>query len=234
VNLHRLLPPEFAQGNSIAYDIDASGNVVGLAQRPDGSTNAVLWRRTGGATLLAPASLSARTSSATKIALAWIDSSSNETGFRIERRVGAGSWVRIATVGTNVTSYANSALTPGTTYSYRVHAFNASGASGSSNVVTAKTPTLPKAPTNLLATAVSTSQINLKWTDTSTDETNFQIQRRIGTTGTWVAIRTVGPSVTTFLNTGLVNRTTYYYRIRAYKTAAGYSAYSNVVGATTR
>lgn len=46
VDLHILLPVEFSQGNSIAYDIDAAGNIVGLAQRPDGSTLGILWRRT--------------------------------------------------------------------------------------------------------------------------------------------------------------------------------------------
>jgi hypothetical protein len=44
-DLHSLLPPEFTRGGSIARDIDAEGNVVGLAQRPDGSTVAVIWRR---------------------------------------------------------------------------------------------------------------------------------------------------------------------------------------------
>ena len=48
VDLHALLPAEFAQGGSIAHDIDAEGNVAGLAQRPDGSTVAVLWRRNSG------------------------------------------------------------------------------------------------------------------------------------------------------------------------------------------
>jgi hypothetical protein len=47
VDLHGLLPAEFIQGSSIAYDIDGMGNITGLAQRPDGSTVAVLWRRTG-------------------------------------------------------------------------------------------------------------------------------------------------------------------------------------------
>jgi Bacterial Ig domain len=45
LDLHQLLPAEFSQGNSIAYDIDAAGNIVGLAQRPDGSTVGVLWRK---------------------------------------------------------------------------------------------------------------------------------------------------------------------------------------------
>lgn len=46
LDLHSLLPAEFDQGSSIAYDIDAAGDIIGLAQRPDGSTTAVLWRRT--------------------------------------------------------------------------------------------------------------------------------------------------------------------------------------------
>jgi hypothetical protein len=46
VDLHTLLPTEFSAGGSIAYDIDAAGNIVGLAQRPDSSTVGVLWRRT--------------------------------------------------------------------------------------------------------------------------------------------------------------------------------------------
>jgi hypothetical protein len=45
LDLHALLPAEFTDGSSIAYDIDAAGNITGLAQRPDGSTIAVLWRR---------------------------------------------------------------------------------------------------------------------------------------------------------------------------------------------
>ncbi len=39
-----LLPEEFSEGNSIAYDIDDEGNIAGAAQRSDGSTVAVLWR----------------------------------------------------------------------------------------------------------------------------------------------------------------------------------------------
>jgi hypothetical protein len=51
VDLHLLLPAEFIDGNSIAYDIDGAGNIVGLAQRPDGSTVGVLWRRNSGTPL---------------------------------------------------------------------------------------------------------------------------------------------------------------------------------------
>ena len=54
LDLHSLLPAEFMDGSSIAYDIDALGNITGLAQRPDGSTIAVLWRRTTGTPNTAP------------------------------------------------------------------------------------------------------------------------------------------------------------------------------------
>lgn len=54
VDLHTLLPSEFSQGSSIAKEIDAFGNIVGLAQRPDGSTVAVLWRRIYGTPLPTP------------------------------------------------------------------------------------------------------------------------------------------------------------------------------------
>jgi hypothetical protein len=54
VDLHTLLPAEFTDGSSIAYDIDALGNITGLAQRPDGSTIAVLWLRSSGTTNTAP------------------------------------------------------------------------------------------------------------------------------------------------------------------------------------
>jgi Bacterial Ig domain len=54
LDLHTLLPAEFSQGSSIAKDIDALGNIVGLAQRPDGSTVAVLWRGSSGMPLPKP------------------------------------------------------------------------------------------------------------------------------------------------------------------------------------
>lgn len=42
---HALLPQEFNAGGSIAYDIEAVGNIVGLAQRPDGSTVGILLKQ---------------------------------------------------------------------------------------------------------------------------------------------------------------------------------------------
>ena len=91
---------------------------------------------------------------------------------------------------------------------------------------------VPPAPANLSATAVSSSQINLAWTDQSTNETDFQIERKTGAGGTYAQIVTAAANATTFNDTGLAEGTTYFYRVRAVN-SAGNSAYSNEASATT-
>ncbi len=94
------------------------------------------------------------------------------------------------------------------------------------------TPTqTPAAPTNLLATAISSSQITLSWTDNSSNESGFQIQRSSDGVS-FVLIATVGINVTTYTDNGRTAATTYYYRVRAFN-SRGNSAVSNVASATT-
>ena len=186
-------------------------------------------------TVTAPSSLTATAASATQINLAWTDNSTNEDGFRIERAPGGTTtFAEIATVAAGVTTYQNTGLTGATQYAYRVRAYNAAATSEYS--ATATTTTLlaaPTAPSNLLASGVSSTQVNLVWTDNSTNEDGFKIERSTtGTTGL-VEVATVGAGVTTFENTGLTASTAYTYRVRSYNTA-GNSAYTNTaVGFTS-
>jgi subtilisin family serine protease len=90
---------------------------------------------------LAPSGLTATAVAARQISLAWRDNSGNDTEFRIERKTGpAGTFGQIATLGTNIITYADAGLGPSTTYVYRVRACNAVGCSGYSNEATATTP----------------------------------------------------------------------------------------------
>jgi hypothetical protein len=185
----------------------------------------------------APGGLTATAVSSSQIDLSWTDASTNETGFEIDRATSAtGPWTQIATVGPNVTTYSDTGLAASTTYSYRVRATNAAGDSANSNVASATTQdppnVAPAAPSELTATAVSSGQIDLSWTDASTNETGFEIDRATSATGPWTQIATVGPNVTTYSNTGLAASTTYSYRVRA-TNSAGDSPNSNVAGATT-
>jgi hypothetical protein len=90
---------------------------------------------------------------------------------------------------------------------------------------------VPNAPSNLIATAVSSTQINLTWQDNSNNETKFQVWRKVAG-GTWSKLVTVNANVTSYADIGLTPATTYKYKVRA-KNTAGYSLFSNIATTTT-
>ena len=73
--------------------------------------------------------------------LSWSDGSSNEYGFRIERSDSTpSSFVEIDVAGADVELYIDSAVTEGTTYFYRIRAYNSNGNSSYSNVINITVP----------------------------------------------------------------------------------------------
>jgi hypothetical protein len=90
----------------------------------------------------------------------------------------------------------------------------------------------PIAPSGLSASAISQTRIDLSWTDNSSDETGFKIERSPNGTSGWTQIDTVGAGVTSYSDNSLGCSTPYYYRVRAYS-AYGDSGFSNIDSATT-
>ena len=86
--------------------------------------------------------------------LTWTDNSTNEANFNIERKAeacaGTVPFAALVTVGLNVTTYTDSAVTEGATYCYRLNASNSAGVSAYSNTASRTVPfSVPAAPTGL-------------------------------------------------------------------------------------
>jgi len=90
------------------------------------------------------------------------------------------------------------------------------------------------APSNLSATPVSASQVNLAWADNAGAEAGYQLQR--GTDAAFSAPVTIplGANVTSYSDLGLAAGTTYWYRVRAIDAGSNGSAWSPVASATTQ
>src|SRR5437870_2624453 len=179
---------------------------------------------------IAPSGLTATATSSSTIDLGWIDNAINEVGQRIERSVGSNAnYAFLTNVGDNITAFTDTGLLDGTQYYYRVLAFNTGGSSTYSNEQSAIT-TL-NSPTSLTVTTVSSSQINLTWTDNSLSESGYRIEQSPVDNLHYTEIATVGPNVTSYSATGLSEGTKYYYRVRAYNAIAtsGYTAEKNAI-----
>jgi hypothetical protein len=87
----------------------------------------------------APSQLAATATGASTVDLHWNDNSSEENGFKIERKNNGGNFSQIATAGADAVSYQDAGLSPSATYIYRIRASNANGDSDFSNEATATT-----------------------------------------------------------------------------------------------
>ena len=181
-----------------------------------------------------PTGLTAEALSSTQIKLTWQDKSENETGFKIERKLHSSTeWRETAEASANVTTYTDTGLDSNTTYDYRIRAYNSYGYSGYSNVASATTiMAAPEAPTNLVAEALSSSEIKLTWQDNSTNETGYKVERQPSGMTNWEEIRILSANVTTYTDNTVTKGQLYYYRVAAYND--GGSSYSAEASATVQ
>jgi PKD repeat protein len=127
--------------------------------------------------------------------------------------------------GTGSGATASHTYTAAGSYTAQLTVTDNQGATNSTSVaISVSAPATVAAPSNLTAT-VSGSNVTLRWTDNSTNETAFYVERA-PRGGAFTRVATVGANVVTFVNS--VSRGQYVYRVQAFNSATGAtSSYSN-------
>ncbi|KAA3599341.1 MAG: hypothetical protein DWQ06_10530 [Calditrichaeota bacterium] len=144
-------------------------------------------------------------------------------GFKIEKKTNSGSFVEIASVDSDSTSFIDTGLSILDTCFYRVKAFTETNVSDFSTEKSIKTNFL--APTDLVITLVSDSKVSLNWKDNTTFEDGFKVERKEGS-GDFTEIVVLPSDSTSFTDSELSTLQTYFYRVRAF-TEVNISEFSN-------
>ncbi|RTR39133.1 PKD domain-containing protein [Shewanella canadensis] len=175
---------------------------------------------------------------------AWMTNSSDSDEMRFSYSVNGGAYTEFTSIQNSVDVGLASFLMPqGTSGEVRIRVEDTDHTPGRRSLDTVTIQQLyissetllggdvPATPTLQSATPISSSQIDINWTDASNDESGFNIERSIDESS-WSSAGSVGANVTDFSDSGLSADTTYYYRVTAFN-GYGSSVESNTVSATT-
>lgn len=170
------------------------------------------------------------------VKLSW-DKLNNATGYKIYRAEKKdGSYKCIKTISDkDTTTYTDKKLTCGKKYYYKVAPYKSSAVGKKSSAVSAK-PSLAK-PKSVAATAKGSKTVNISWKKVS-GASGYEVYRADSKKGTYKKVATTKKgSTVSYKNKKLKKGTTYYYKVRAYRTVGKkkvYSSYSSVVSAKAK
>jgi fibronectin type 3 domain-containing protein len=173
--------------------------------------------------ILSPDNFSPSSVTTTGITLSW-SAISGVSGYRIYRSTeSTGTYTSIGTSTT--ASYNNTGLTAGTTYYYKIAAYDTSSEGLLSDYISVTT--IPLSPTGVTANFTSASAITVSW-DLVGGALGYSIYRSTESIGTYMQVGT--STTTSYSDTGLSVSATYYYKVSAYN-SSGESSQSSYVQA---
>ena len=159
----------------------------------------------------APTALTATAVNSHTVDLTWKDNSAVEDGYYLTRD---GSLV--TKLPANATSYRDTALTSGTTHTYRVQPTKDGGFGSQSNAATVTTPVgPPPPPSGTNAVALSGGSARVTWIDNSLDEDGFQVDSAPTNAGPWGSFLTTSRNATTMFDNIRVPEQQRCYRVAA-------------------
>lgn len=184
-----------------------------------------------------PQGVTALAAGMTAVDLSW-QASTDDTGvagYRVERSADGAAWTPIA--DTSFTGLSDGGLAPGSTWWYRVRAYDAAGnvsaASAAAAATTLADTTAPSAPQGTTAAAASYTSVDVSWL-ASTDDvgvTGYRVERSADGGASWVLAAST--AATAISDDGLVAGATYWYRVSATDAAGNVSAPGAPASATT-
>jgi len=226
-----LAAADFGDGNFVPCTVTADGNggftVSGTSPFALSDPNALITMDVGYAsgspyagqlsalstpiTLVSQAitNLTATAVSTSEIDLAFNVAVSNATGIQVARSTDGTNFTTIATLDTTATTYADTGLSEGVHYYYQVTALPLSG-TGASATADAWTSSLQ----DLTAVAPSVSEIDLGWTNSTTQATGAEVDRSADGTN-FTLFATLAGSATSYKDTGLAEGSRYWYQVGA-------------------
>jgi len=172
--------------------------------------------------------------------LTWVDNSTDETGFVLERQLNGGAFAALAPIAANTTQAIDTTVVRSAvpnTYTYRLKAINGTLSSAFTTpacITFDPILTAPTAPSGFTVSSIDSTTLRLSWDDT-TNEANYEVWGRQAKGNvnpkTFVKLATLPADTTTWDWIGRTPYTTYCNRVRSTNAKGG--AYSPIACNTT-
>ncbi|MFA5859070.1 MAG: SBBP repeat-containing protein [Elusimicrobiota bacterium] len=159
----------------------------------------------------------------------------NLAGYKIYRRTSGTGYALVTTIATNISTYQDTGLTNGIRYYYVITAYDITGNESGYSTEKSEVPTgivvSLSPPANVTVTDLHTdARLRIQW-DSVTNATIYHVWRTDSINGTYQKVISTGVTISPFIDSGLLAKVTYYYKLQAADDSGNVSGYSSITSA---